>query len=244
MGTDVLVLVSTGRHPVSGRTRMSSSDASALELALRLTASPAAIHVGSAQEAALRDYLGMGLARLTVLEGARDSDDILPALCDQIRSLNPRLVILGERAEAGEASGMLPYLLAEALDRTLLPQTVNLAFEGERTIATRQLGGGRRHRIAAEGPVIATVPAQGVETRFPAFGPARRGMIEATQFEAAVDDERESWTLAPARLRPPKLRPGGSSQQAAARAPLTGLSPETAAEQIYAFLATHGVLRE
>lgn len=244
MRADVVVLLSIGRHPVSGRSRIPPADAAALELALRLTPSPVALHVGSANDPALRDYLGMGLASMTVIEGPESDDDIYPVLLEHIRGLDPRVVITGERTERGEASGMLPYLLAKALGRPLLPQSISLAFDREKVVAVRQLAGGRRHRIAATGAAIASVPSTGVVPRFPAFGPARRGQMEIIKAAALPDRERQGWPLAPSRPRPPRLRPGAASQSAGTKAPLTGLSPRAAAEEIYSFLATHGLLRE
>jgi len=66
---DIAVLLSVGRHPASGRARRADLDARALELALGLadTARVHAIHAGDPQEPALREYLGMGIGRLTVL---------------------------------------------------------------------------------------------------------------------------------------------------------------------------------
>ena len=43
-----------------------------------------AIHAGDPEEPALADYLGMGLATLTVLKQPRDAD-VLPALASHLR---------------------------------------------------------------------------------------------------------------------------------------------------------------
>ena len=81
---DIAVLLSIGSHPASGRARRGPLDAQALELALRLVEAGHAtrihaLHAGNPAEPALRDYLGMGLDRLEVLETAPGADPV-PAL--------------------------------------------------------------------------------------------------------------------------------------------------------------------
>src|SRR5690349_249452 len=90
---DVAVLLSIGSHPASGRPRRAPLDAQALELALRLTESGQtarihALHAGNPDEPSLRDYLGMGLDRLEVLETAPGADPV-PALIARLRELAP-----------------------------------------------------------------------------------------------------------------------------------------------------------
>lgn len=220
---------------------MSPADAAALELALRLDPAPMALHLGPPDSPALRDFLGMGLASMTVVEGIGPEADVLPVLEALMREAAPQVILMGERTEAGECSGMLPYLLARALGRPLLPQAISLEREGARTIAVRQLPGGSRQRIAADGPVLVTAATQGIKPRQSAFGPARRGRIETQIVQAPEDTDRLSWTLSPARQRPPRLR-ASSNEAAGPGAPLTGLNPREAAEQIHEFLLSRGIL--
>ena len=57
----IAVLVSLGRHPVSGAVRWSRNDGAALALARRLGgASVAVLHAGDPDEPALRGYLALG----------------------------------------------------------------------------------------------------------------------------------------------------------------------------------------
>ena len=118
-GIEVAVLVSVGRHPITGRARRADQDARGLELALglerRLPGSRVSLlHAGpraEENEAALRGYLGMsagtGLDTLTLLEQAEGSDAI-PVLAEHLAAAPPQLVITGARAERGEGSGLLP----------------------------------------------------------------------------------------------------------------------------------------
>ncbi len=72
------------------------------------------MHAGNPTQPALRDYLGMGLARLTVLAmppGRRSGRASLRASGGSRRTG----VFAASRAEGGEDSGMLPYLVAQGL---------------------------------------------------------------------------------------------------------------------------------
>jgi electron transfer flavoprotein beta subunit len=112
MPLDVAILLSIGRHPASGRSRRADLDARALELALRLGNSVRlhAIHAGDPQEPALADYLGMGLATLTVLKQPRDAD-VLPALADHLAGLKPGLILAGKAVISEAAACLLAHEL-------------------------------------------------------------------------------------------------------------------------------------
>lgn len=107
----IAVLLSIGRHPVSGRARRAAADARALELALRLPGAEIhAVHAGDPDEPALRDYLGMGIARLGVVPMPQGHDPI-PALIAWLRSLQPDIVLAGLRGENGLDTGLCPTRL-------------------------------------------------------------------------------------------------------------------------------------
>ncbi|MFO1057761.1 MAG: hypothetical protein U1E53_12440 [Dongiaceae bacterium] len=153
----VTVLVSIGRHPASGRARRADRDARAVELALAAGLAPRLLHAGDAACPALQDYLGMGVAELAVLPQPAGSDALAP-LAEALRG-RPGLVLAGAAAEAGEGSGMLPYLLAERLGLPLLPGLVALeppAPDGTLHLV-QALPGGRRRRLRARPPLLATV---------------------------------------------------------------------------------------
>jgi electron transfer flavoprotein beta subunit len=255
MALDVAVLVSLGRHPASGRMRPARADARALELALRLPdARLHVIHAGDPAEPALRDFLGMGVAEVAVLDLPKGADP-LPALAGHLKTLRPALVLTGQRAEAGEDSGLLPYLLAEALDAALVPAVVAASFEGDTAALQQALPRGRRRDLRASWPLVATVSPSAPAPRLPAFGPARRGRIETLAAEALADTARSEWKEKPARRRPKRLKVIGkgsaadrvkavTEMQGGKGKLLTDVTPEAAAEAVWAYLVEEGIVRE
>ena len=73
---DIVVLVSVATHPVSLRSCRNSSDNSAIELALRQANSAIElVHVGTGDNGqVLKDYMGMGVASLTLLQIEEEGD--------------------------------------------------------------------------------------------------------------------------------------------------------------------------
>jgi len=253
MALDVAVLLSIGRHPASGRSRRADLDARALELALRLGPEIRlhAIHAGDPAKPALADYLGMGLETLTVLRQPPGTD-VLPALADHLAALNPALVIAGLAAEAGEGSGMLPYLLAQRLGAALLPAMAEASLAGAGIAGLQALPRGRRRRLAAGLPAVLTVDRAATPGRQSAFARARAGRIitiEAPAAPRAAGDLRE----VPARPKPRRLKiaTGGSAaerlraateMQAGRGQLLVQPTPEAAAEAILDYLVKEGIL--
>src|SRR6516165_3559454 len=211
MALDVAVLLSIGRHPASGRSRRADLDSRALELALRLGPEVRlhAIHAGDPAEPALADYLGMGLETLTVLRQPPGAD-VLPALAGHLAALKPALVFAGLAAEAGEGSGMLPYLLAQGLGAALLPAMAEASLAGAAIAGLQALPRGRRRRLAAGLPAMLTVDRAAAQGRQTAFARARAGRIipieapvgEAQAVARAAGDLRE----VPARPKPRRLK--------------------------------------
>ena len=258
MGLDVAVLVSLGRHPASGRPRRADLDARAVELALALGPSAEnirlhVIHAGDPSEPALREYLGMGVESLTVLDIPAEADP-LPALVEHLRRLRPGLVLTGGKAEAGPCSGFLPYALAAALEYALAPAVVAIEIEGGRARLLQALPRGRRRTLEAPLPLVATVDRAAPRARLAAYGPARRGRIEALPGAAETDPWRAAWREQPARPRPKRLRGAtGSSAaerlRALAETPagrgqvLVDPAPDEAARAIRDYLVAEGILR-
>lgn len=222
--TNVAVLLSIGRHPVSGRARRAATDAQALEMALalrprRLTA----IHAGpAAGSEALRAYLGMGLERLTLLDLPEGADPVEPLIA-HLRRLAPSLVLAGGRAEDGEGSGMLPYLIARGLDAAIVPDVVRFDHADAADITTdtahlvQALPRGQRRALTVTGRLVATVHPSAPPARPSAFGPARRGVIEsvaelvtagATADLFLSDCEHRPWRPKPKLMR---VKRGGSA---------------------------------
>ena len=250
---DVAVLLSVGRHPASGRARLADLDARALELALRLAevARVHAIHAGDPNEPVLRDYLGMGIDSLTVL--ALDGD-VSGALAEHLQQLRPAVVLAGCRAECGEASGMLPYSIAQALQAQLVADAVSITLRGEsaRVIQAQPRGGRRALRVAL--PLVVTVDRAGPQPRMSAFGPAQRGQIRAI----AVDPRSRTpaipsdWFERPARVRPRRLlRVQGNAAErlrsiqlvrVASAARRIDADPMQAAQAIWEYLREQGLV--
>jgi N,N-dimethylglycine/sarcosine catabolism electron transfer flavoprotein subunit beta len=251
----IAVLVSIGRHPASGRPRRADRDARALDLALRLSpaAKPQVIHAGDPREPALRDYLGMGIDSLTVLDLPSGADPI-PALAEHLKKLRPQLVLAGSGAEAGECSGMVPYALAAALDAAIVADIADIALAGDRLELLQALPRGRRRRLSAALPAVVTVGSAAPPARPFAFGPASRGCIDIVPAASAADTERAAWQLRPARARPKRLKvaTGGSAAErlraateiAAGRGRLlVDPSPADAARAILDYLRDEGIVR-
>jgi electron transfer flavoprotein beta subunit len=255
---DVTVLLSVGRHPASGRARRAPLDAQALELALQLREAGRAtrvqaLHAGNPSEPALRDYLGMGLDRLEVLETAPGADPV-PALAARLRDLSPSLILAGAVAEGGEDSGMVPYLIAQALNRTLVPDIVGIEFSDAEAAFTQALPRGQRRLITAGLPLVATLHSSAPAARQSAFARARRGTIDARQVTAPADEFLADCTVRPWRAKPRLMRVqrGGSAldRMKAATETKTGQgrlmvqpSPEEAAAAIYDCLVQQGMIR-
>ncbi|WP_136249230.1 electron transfer flavoprotein subunit beta [Halomonas borealis] len=256
---EITVLVSVGRHPITGRARRADQDARAVELARGVSgAEVRLLHAGgqaAESEAALRDYLGMGFDALTLVEQPEGAD-VLGALAEAFDASPAQLVIGGERAEQGEGSGLLPYLLAERLGWPVVSGLA--AVEGvEDGVATllQALPRGQRRRLRVRLPAIVTVDGAAPAPRQSAYGPARRGHLNAVVGSVTRDEEWVSWATQPARKRPKRLKVVKAAsardrfKAAAAKAEggggqvLTEVSAEEGAEAILALLKAEGVLR-
>lgn len=254
MAVDVAVLVSVGRHPVSGRARRADADARAVELALGIAgAQVRLIHAGDPDEPALRDYLGMGAGAMTVLRMAPDADPV-PALAEYLSAARPQIVLAGVRAEGGEDSGLVPYLVAKALETPLVPGIVGLSLAGERAEMLQGLPRGRRRSLAAPVPLVATVPVMAPAPRMSAFGLARRGIIEVKDVQAAADAVRAGWSEGPARKRPKRIkvmkaasaadRVRAVTEMAAGKGKvLQNVPPDEAARAIFDYLVAEGIVQ-
>ncbi len=253
MAIDVAVLLSVGCHPASGRPRRAERDARALEMALNLPdVRIHAIHAGDVDTGALRDYLGMGLASLTVLP-TEAGQDPLTALADHLRKLKPALVLAGSVAEHGLSSGQLPYALAQALDYPLANAICELALESGRATLLQALPRGRRRSLAVALPAVLTIDMAAAAPRQVSYAAGLRGKLEEVMAGGPMPTEPQFERIA-ARKRPKRLRTlagGGSaadrlkqaSQAKAGRGQLmVQPEPEVAAQAIYDYLLEEGIL--
>lgn len=256
MNTKVISLVSVGAHPTSGRSRRAEQDSRAVELGLQLAGdSLQVLHAGDPHEEALRAYLGMGLAKLEVLEQPSGAD-VLGPLGDYLRDAGAQLVLTGSQAETGEGSGMLPYLLAERLGWPLVVGLAEVESIDNGTAQVLQaLPRGQRRRLKVRLPFLASVDNAAPKPRQSAFGPARRGVLAAHEVEIVDDELFSNAELLPAKPRPKRLKvikaKSGADRMKAATAKASGgggqvlkdVSPQAGAEAILKLLVEEGVLR-
>jgi electron transfer flavoprotein alpha subunit len=267
----IAVLLSTGRHPASGRARRAPLDAKALEVALTHAADLGGyvhgIHVGNPNEPALRDYLGMGLKRLTVLDperlagdtplpqinGKSQPKDVVPALVSYLRALRLDMILAGGRGEGGEESGMVPYVVAEALGWPVVSEVAGLDIVDGEARVTQALPRGRRRLVEAGLPLVAAVNAAAPAARQVAFVKARRGIIDTIPAEAAADAWLAAAEFRPWRPRPKRLAIATTANaadrlramtetKAGAGALMIGPAPEDAARAIYDYLRGKGFI--
>jgi len=266
-----VALVSSGRHPVSGRAGRAREDARAVEMGLALVgAELSLVHAGDPEDASLqaclREYLGMyhglgddGDGVLSLLS-MNAEDDAVPLLAAWLEQTDAGLVLTGQRAECGEGSGMVAYLLAERLGWAVATSVAAIERCDRDSVTVLQaLPQGQRRRLEVRLPCLIAVDGVAPPPRQSAFGPARRGRIDIVTdlvpaSDALVDVGRRDWRWQPARTRPKRLKVVKSSnardrfRAAAAKSSasggqvLTDLTPEQAAEKLIDYLREEKIL--
>lgn len=254
---ELVVLVSIGRHPVSGRERRAEDDARALAMARSLTdrSHIAVVHAGDPDSPVLAEYLGVGADRIEVLPVPAGCD-VVPGLAEEINKRKPNLVLTGGQAERGQASGLLPYALAKRAGLALAPGVSFIDTADESEFRLHQaLPGGQRRALAAAPPLLATVDATATAVPPFVYARSRRGEIRTLEPPAempALDD----LDTRPARRRPRRINVGGGNQSAAERlraaagAQSSGgqqietEDPEQAADAIIDFLRDKAIIRD
>ncbi|WP_417538155.1 electron transfer flavoprotein subunit beta [Marinomonas sp.] len=204
---NVVSLVSIGRHPQSGRSRRAEQDGRAVELGLSLVGEAlTVVHVGKDQDPVLRQYAGMGLPSMTVLSQGKECD-ALPVLTSFLKAQLPSVVLTGVRSESGESSGMLPYLLAEALGWPLVPRVAEILHikDGQAEVLLA-LPRGQRRSVQVTLPFIASVDNAAQEARQTAFGPGLRATLHVETVDSVVDDAAIQWEMSAAKPRPKRLK--------------------------------------
>lgn len=201
----IAVLVSAGRHPISGTARACRGDAVALELARRLAGDRlSVVHAGDANEPALGDYLAYGAQRIEVLQTPQGSD-VVSALAARLRDVD--LIITGMRSERGTGSGLLPYVLAQSLGRPVVANVLEAQVAGKEVEIRQFLPKGKRRGVAVSMPaVLAVHPLAPVDLR---YAHARRvaGRIEPLQSAHTAEAAwAAQWTVEAAQRQPLRLK--------------------------------------
>ncbi len=204
------VLVSVGRHPVSGAARYSRNDAAALTLALDLAKQHRAtldvLHAGDPSNAALKEYLALGASKVEVLDvlDMESGVDIASMLSARLQGYD--LVLTGTRAEGTEDSGMLPYQLADALNVPLLGSAVDIGVDDGHVTVRQFLPKGLRRRVRASLPALVAVhPMANVTPRY-AFAKLQAGTIDTTKVTTPAYFARSAaWSITPATAKPVRL---------------------------------------
>ena len=261
----IVSLVSIGKHPTSGRARRAEQDGRAVELGMMLAEASGdkqnltVIHAGdfqqAGQQAALRSYAGMGLASVRVLQMRENADAVNP-LSDYLYKYAPDIILTGVQAESGESSGMLPYLLGEALGWPVVPHIANIvSIKNGVAEILQALPRGQRRALSVRLPFIASVDNAAAEPRQSAFGPASRAVMDQQLSHSDADAVRSGWSESSARKRPKRLKiikaktaadrfkAATAKPQGAGGKVMKDQSPAEQAQAIFDLLLEEGVLR-
>ncbi|WP_244816738.1 electron transfer flavoprotein subunit beta/FixA family protein [Caballeronia sp. Lep1P3] len=200
----IAVLVSVGRHPVSGTARYSRNDAAALCIALDIARQHGAqldvLHAGDPASPALAEYLALGATRVEVLN---TEGDACAALAGRIAGYD--LVMTGTRAEGAFDSGTLPYRIADALNIALVGSAVDIDVKSDGLEVRQFMPKGLRRRVRVSLPALVAVhPLANAAPRF-AYARMREGRVAPVAASAPADSERSAWTLGPVTARPKRL---------------------------------------
>lgn len=204
----ITALVSVGKHPGSGRARRAEQDARAVEMGLSMAPlGLEVLHAGNPEAEALRAYAGMGLQKLRIIQQSEMADTV-PALSQYLSQNTPDIILTGVRAESGESSGMMPYLLGEKLGMPVVTRIAEIVSidNGEANLL-QALPRGQRRALRVPLPFVASVDMAAKEPRQSAFGPASRAEMASEELGVeATDEAKVAWSEAPARKRPKRLK--------------------------------------
>ena len=164
----ITTLVSAGRHPVSGEARHCHNDSIAMTLGLNMAESVSAehhvLHAGNHDNKALNEYLALGAGLIEVIP-ISDDTDVVNSLASQLSHVD--LVLTGSRAESGEDSGLLPYLLAEKLGIPLVVNALAIKSSANTIEVLQFLPKGKRRNVTVKMPaIIAVHPLAPVSLKF------------------------------------------------------------------------------
>lgn len=248
----IAVLVSIGAHPVSGAARFSRNDALALALARTMASGEAnvdVVHAGNPADPALRDYLALGAPTVHAID-VPPGRDVAEALAEHVRGYD--LVLCGTRAESGDGSGLLPYLVAQKRHLPLLPAVLSARIDAGSVVTQQCLPKGRRREVAATLPaVVAVHPLAAFDVRH-VYAQERAGQVTthvpkvpaaalaATRIEAATGSPRK---LAARESRSGRARLlAAITMESRGGTVITEGTPDEKAQAVIDYLRTHSLI--
>jgi electron transfer flavoprotein beta subunit len=238
--TAIAVLVSVRIDPISGRPVRSRADAAAVALsqkALGEGREPWLCTAGDMPLSVVRDYLAQGVSALTRLPvRSEQREEIVSMLEDSCREF--ALVLTGPRAESGLATGLLPYALAQRLQRPVINEVIDLLQEadgGWRVVQALPRGARRSWRLEA-GATAVLVTSSRLAMREDllqrhSWAAAQAGSILDPKITAPAYRPTRvvGWSFEPARKQRRALEPASVESGAARMARATG-SAESASQ--------------
>ncbi|WP_250514439.1 electron transfer flavoprotein subunit beta/FixA family protein [Caballeronia sp. INDeC2] len=200
----IAVLVSTGRHPVSGAPRYSRNDAAALAIAIDIAKAQRAqldvLYAGDPANPALAEYLALGAPKVEVLN---TQGDACAALGSRLAGYD--LVFTGTRAEGAFDSGTLPYKLADALNVPIVGAAVDVNVTKEGVEVRQFMPKGLRRRVRTTLPALVAVhPLANAAPRY-AYARMCEGRVAPVAASAPADKESAAWSIGPITAKPRKL---------------------------------------
>jgi electron transfer flavoprotein beta subunit len=152
----IAALVSTAKHPNSGAARHCRNDSLAMTIGLILSEATNAqmqvLHAGKPDKPALADYLALGAKQIDVIE---TETDIVENLAAHLK--NTDLILTGSRAESGDASGLLPYLLEAKLNLPLVANALEIKLAADGIEILQFLPKGKRRLVSVKLPAVVVV---------------------------------------------------------------------------------------
>jgi electron transfer flavoprotein beta subunit len=154
----ITTLVSAGRHPVSAEPRHCHNDSLAMTIGLDMAKSISAkhhvLHAGNPDNKALSEYLALGAGQIDVIP-ISDDTDVVDCLATQLNHAD--LILTGSRAESGEDSGLLPYLLAEKIGIPLVVNALAIKVKANTIEVLQFLPKGKRRHVTVKLPAIIAI---------------------------------------------------------------------------------------
>lgn len=228
------VLVSVRIDTTSGRATRSRADTAAVALAQKAlggSGEPWLCTAGDMPAGVARDYLAQGVSQLTrvPVDGAAGLEETVQVLAAACR--DSELVLTGPRGESGLASGLLPYALAQCLQRPLINEVIDLLPEtdGGWQVTQALPRGARRSWRLERGTAAVLVTSARLASRedLPlrySWAAAQAGCLTNGPVATRTPQpaRRADWTFEPARRQRRPLAPASTESGAARMARATG----------------------